>query len=144
MENATMGKVLVKAKIENLQDLFFAEQGQLQPEQVRAIEVTEALVDTGASTLMLPKRLIAQLGLKPGRTRQARTTAGVVTMQNYGTIRLTIQDREWVGDVVEVPDDCPVLIGQMPLEGVDLVVDTVGQRLIGNPAHGGENMIELY
>lgn len=144
MDNATMGKVLVKAKIENLQDLFFAEQGQLQPEQVRAIEVTEALVDTGASTLMLPKRLIAQLGLKPGRTRQARTTAGVVTMQNYGTIRLTIQDREWVGDVVEVPDDCPVLIGQMPLEGVDLVVDTVGQRLIGNPAHGGENMIELY
>jgi hypothetical protein len=32
----------------------------------------------------------------------------------------------------------------MALEGLDLVVDTVGQRLIGNPAHGGEHVIELY
>ena len=42
------------------------------------------------------------------------------------------------------PDDCPVLIGQIPLEALDFVVDPANRRLIGNPAHGGEQMIELY
>jgi len=61
----------------------------------------------------------------------------------YGVVRLTIQGRDWNGDVSEVPDDGPVLIGQLPLEGLDLV-DPIGQRLIGNPEHGGEHIIELY
>ena len=38
----------------------------------------------------------------------------------------------------------PVLVGQIPLEGLDFVVDLANQRLIGNPAHGGEHIIELY
>ncbi len=72
----TMGKVLVTAKIENLQDLFDAHRGLLKPEQVRSIEVTDALVDTGATTLSLPKRIIAQLGLQAFATRRARTSGG--------------------------------------------------------------------
>jgi hypothetical protein len=47
-------------------------------------------------------------------------------------------------DVAEIPDDCPVLIGQIPLEGLDFVIDPVAQRLIGNPEHGGEHMADLY
>ena len=43
-----------------------------------------------------------------------------------------------------LPDDCPVLIGQVPLELMDFVVDPNSQRLIGNPAHGGVEMLELY
>jgi len=46
------------------------------------------------------------------------------------------------GDVA--PDDCPVLIGQIALELVDFVIDMKGQRLIGNPAHGGQQMLELF
>jgi predicted aspartyl protease len=139
-----MGKVLVTARIENLTELYNAKQGLLKPEQVRAVEVTNALVDTAASTLSLPKRFVAQLGLLPVRSRQARTSAGITTLQVFGAVRLTVQGRNWSGDVIEVPDDCPVLIGQMPLEGLDFVVDPMGQRLIGNPEHGGEDMIELY
>lgn len=140
-----MGKVIVTAKIENIYDLYDAERGTLPPEQVRRIEVTDALVDTGATTLSLPQRLIAQLGLRPVRTRKARTSAGPVTLQMYGgVVRLTIQERDWTGDVAEVPDDCPVLIGPLALHGLDFVVDPIGQRLIGNPEHGGEHIIELY
>jgi hypothetical protein len=46
--------------------------------------------------------------------------------------------------VAEVPDNIPVLVGQIPLEHLDLVIDLRGGRLIGNPAHGGEQMFELY
>jgi predicted aspartyl protease len=144
MEIPTMGKVIVTVKIENLGDLFDVDRHRLPADQVRRVEVSDALVDTGATLLSMPKRLITQLGLQPIRARQARTSAGPMTVQTYGTVRLTIQGRDCPSDVTELPDDCPVLIGQIPLELLDFVVDPVGQRLIGNPAHGGEHIIELY
>ena len=144
MEIETMGKVLVAAKIENLQDLFDAERGIIPAEDLRLVEVDDALVDTGATGLSMPRRLIQRLGLRPLRTRQARTSAGLITVQIYGTARLTIQGRECPTDVTELPDDCPVLIGQIPLEALDFVVDPPNRRLIGNPEHGGEHIIELY
>jgi predicted aspartyl protease len=106
--------------------------------------VGDALVDTGATMLSMPGRLIRQLGLSHVRARQARTSAGPVTVQIYGTVRLTIQGRDCPSDVTEVPDDCAVLIGQVPLELLDFVVDPAGRRLIGNPEHGGEHVVELY
>ena len=92
----------------------------------------------------MPKNLIERLGLEPVRTRKAMTPTGPVTVQMYGTVRLTIQDRDCTTDVTELPNECPVLIGQIPLEQLDFIVDLQGRRLIGNPAHGGEQMIELY
>ncbi len=139
-----MGKVLVSAKIENLTDAYIAEKGDIPAAEVRCVEVEDALVDTGATILSMPTRLIRQLGLVPVRKRQAKTSAGIVTVQVYGTARLTIQGRECPTDVMEVPDDCPVLIGQIPLELLDFVVDPGQQRLIGNPAHGGEHILEMY
>jgi len=139
-----MGKVTVKAKIENLSDLHAFERGQTALDQVRTIEIPNALIDTGATGLSLPKSLILKLGLLPGRQRRARTSAGLRMVQTYGAVRLTIQDRDCYCDVAELPEECPVLIGQLPLEMLDFVVDLVSQRLIGNPEHGGEQVIELY
>lgn len=144
MEFSRMGKVLVKARIENLADLVNADQGTMAESDVRVVEVDDALVDTGATGLSMPKRLIQELGLKPLRKRQARTSVGIVTVEIYGTARLTIQGRECPTDVTELPDECPVLIGQIPLEALDFVVDPPNRRLIGNPEHGGEHIIELY
>lgn len=139
-----MGKVLVAATIENLDDVFDAAKGAIAPDQVRRVEVTDALVDTGATVLSMPKRLIAQLGLQPSRTPPALTSAGTVETKQYRAVRLTVQGRDCIADVSELPDARPVLIGQVPLELLDFLVDPVGQRLTGNPAHGGEHMIELY
>jgi predicted aspartyl protease len=144
MGTATMGKVLVTAKIENLFDVESRERGLIPPEQVHSVEVTDALVDIGATGLLLPKRLIAQLGLRHFRTRQAKGLGGTVPLPMYTAVRLTIAGRECALDVGEVGDDLPVLIGQVPLELLDFVVDPKGQRLIGNPAHGGEHVMEVF
>jgi len=144
MGSQTMGRVVVAATVENLDDLGSLRRGLLRPDQVRRVEVPDALVDTGATMLSMPKRLVQQLGLSPLRTRPVRTSSGTRVAQVYGTVRLTIQGRDCPSDVVEVPDDCPVLVGQVPLELMDFVVDPSGQRLIGNPAHGGEQVVELY
>ena len=141
---ATMGKVLVPAKIENLSDVYDAEQGRLSADNVRSVDVPDALVDTGASGLSMPLRLIQQLGLRPLRTRRIRTAGGSIDAQMYGAVRLSVQDRFCFCDVLEVPADCPVLIGQVPLEAMDFVVDPIKQRLIGNPEHNGEWMSDVF
>ncbi|WP_435011004.1 retroviral-like aspartic protease family protein [Tundrisphaera lichenicola] len=144
MGNDTMGKVLVEAKLENVIDLYQARSGVITDEQVRRLVIDDALVDTGATTLSMPRRMIQQLGLESLRTRQARTSAGIVTVGMFGPVRLTIDGRDCSLDVTELPDDCPVLIGQIPLELLDFIVDPRNHRLIGNPEHGGEHIIELY
>ena len=139
-----MGRVLTDALIENLGDLYEVARGFRSPEDVRRTAVDDALVDAGATTLALPTRLIQQLGLNKVYEKQARSTQGVGPVSVYEAARLTIGDRFCTADVMEVADDVPVLIGQIPLEMLDLVVDPQARRLIGNPAHNGEHILELY
>ena len=142
METGTMGKVMVTAKIENLHDLLDVQAGRTTADKVRSVEVTDALVDTGAMMLGMPKHLIAQLGLQPFRTRSMRTAAGLVTVTIYQVTRVTVQGRDCNCDVMELPDDCPVVLGQIPLEQLDFVIDPMKQRLIGNPDHGGQYILD--
>jgi len=144
IEIQTMGKVVVRARIENLADRHRADAGDLPAGQVRTLEVRDALVDTGATYLSMPKRLIEQLGLRFHRNRTARTATGMATFAVYGAVRLTVDERDCVVEVSELPDTCPVLIGQLPLEALDFVVDPIGQRLIGNPDHGGKDMMDMF
>jgi predicted aspartyl protease len=144
MEPAVMGRVNTEAKIENLGDLFEVERKQRSPEEVRRLVIPDALVDSGATTLALPSRLIQQLGLKKQYEKRATSSRGTGMVAVYEAVRLTIQDRFCTVDVMEVPDEVPVLIGQIPLEMLDFVADMQGRRLTGNPAHGGEHVLELY
>jgi predicted aspartyl protease len=144
MESATMGRVLTEATIENLADLFAVIEGRLAPEQVRRVTIPDALVDTGATLLSLPTRIIKQLGLYKQYSKKVTSSVGQAEVNVYGVVRLTIQDRQCPLDVAEVPDSVPVLVGQVPLELLDFVVDPKSQKLIGNPAHGGEHMFDMY
>jgi predicted aspartyl protease len=144
MSAVSMGRVAVAAKIENYSDLDQTERGASEPGQVRSIEVSDALIDTGATMLSLPLPLIEQLGLRRRRTRKIRSALGVAEMGVYDAVRLTIQGRDCVVEVGELAASCPVLIGQIPLEALDWVVDPIGQRLIGNPEHNGEWMYDAF
>ncbi|MGA2061075.1 MAG: retropepsin-like aspartic protease [Thermoguttaceae bacterium] len=144
METNTMGRVLVEAILESLEDLWALKKGLITPDKVRRIIVPDALVDTGATMLSLPTHMIRQLGLSKSWTRQVTTSRGTSNADVYSSVKLTIKGRECPMDVLEVPDDVPVLIGQIPLEYLDFVVDPQSRSLIGNPAHGGEQMYEMY
>ena len=144
METATMGRVLVQATVENPRDLWAVENGLMQENEVRRVEIPDALVDTGATALALPTRLIQQLGLKKHRSRVGTTSRGSAEVSVYSAVRLIVQGRDCTVDVVEVPDEVPALIGQVPLELLDFVVDLKNRKLIGNPEHGGQQMLEMY
>jgi predicted aspartyl protease len=139
-----MGRVIVPAKIENLDDLALARAGHLKSDEARTLDVPDALVDTGSTRLAMPRSLIEQLGLTKFGSERGKTANGIREFGLYGPARLTVQGRFCMVDVSELPDECPVLIGQVPLELMDWVVDPKGQRLIGNPKHGGEWMSDMF
>ncbi len=139
-----MGRVVVAAIVENLGDLIKVHEGLLAPDDVRRVEIDEALVDTGATTLCLPAGIIEQLGLIQFGERTSMSSQGPKRTRVFGTVNLTVQGRDCKVDVMELPDGVPTLIGQVPLEILDFVVDPPGRRLIGNPAHNGEQMVEMY
>jgi predicted aspartyl protease len=144
MGNIDMGKVLTEATIFNVHDLVEAKLGRLPTEQIRKVNVHDALVDSGATTLGLPKQLIEQLGLIKQFEKRAMTAGGERMINVYESVRVEIMGREATVDPTELPDGCPVLIGQVPLEIMDWVIDMKGKRLVGNPAHGGNQMLEMF
>jgi hypothetical protein len=133
-----------EATIESLEGLWAAKRGLIRPAAVRKVVVTDARVDTGATTLGLPTRLIRQLGLKKQDDKPIVSSTGAGSAGVYEAVRLTIMGRSYPFDPPEVPDEAPVLIGQLPLEAFDLVIDPRGRKLIGNPAPGGEHVRELF
>lgn len=137
-----MGKVIVTVKLSNYVDLQL-KRLRLLPTKPRTVE-TEVLVDTGATRLYLKSSVIKALGLKKEGEVESKTTNGTRRRSVYQAARLDLMGRHGAFEVVEVDDDVPNLLGQIPLEYLDLVVDPKGQKLIPNPEHGDKQMSEEY
>ena len=137
-----MGKVIVKIKLTNLFDLAIFNR-QLSKRIPRQVEVS-SLVDTGATRLYLKPSVIKKLGLQRVDAVRSQTTNGEAIRFKYEPVQLELMGRKENFDVIEVPESVPNLLGQVPLEVLDLVVDSKRQKLIPNPAHGGEQMTEEY
>jgi len=116
-----MGRVMARIKITNNTDRDKAGEGQLADERVRSVEI-EALVDTGATQLALPEEVVARLGVPVAGTRRARDArGGVVELSWVGALRIEILGREMTCDALVLPAGATLLIGQIPLEGLDLM-----------------------
>ena len=137
-----MGKVIVKLKLTNYLDLEL-KRLKLRKGKPRVIEA-DALVDTGATRLYLKASVIKALGLRKEGEVESKTTNGLRRRAVYQAARLDLMDRHGAFEVVEVDEDVPNLLGQIPLEYLDLVVDPKGQKLMPNPEHGDKQMSEEY
>jgi clan AA aspartic protease len=138
-----MGKIVEKIKVVNQADEILAQRGFIKPDQIRSFE-TEVLVDTGATFLCLRKSLIEKLQLTPVEQKTVRTSNGAATRTFYSPVTIYLRDRYAVVYVSETSDDCPSLLGQIPLESMDWVIDPRNKKLIGNPEHDGEWVLEEY
>ena len=124
-------------KLVNREDVTRAEDGIIKPEDIRQVIVKEALVDTGASRLSLPRPLIQQLGLTPVGKAKSMTANGIVDRTVYSEVEFTVLGRTDSMKVTDLSDDAPVLVGHIVMELLDLCLD-VKRGLIYNPAHGNE------
>jgi hypothetical protein len=141
--NNGMGKVITMIKVVNWDDLALQAAG-VRKDKPRALE-TNAIVDTGAVKLYLKSAIIHELGLRPigevkSRTMSNRSESRTV----FSPVALEIQGRTGRFDVVEIPDSLPNIVGQIPLEDLDWVVDCRNQKLIPNPEHKNGELADEF
>jgi predicted aspartyl protease len=138
-----MGKVMEIIKLTNSTDLDNADRGLIPPADVRTVAV-EALVDRGAARLVVPEDVVRALGLVTRGTRAVRYANGQVgNVPWVGPIRLEILGREMNCDALVEPAGTTPLIGQIPLEALDLLVDPKSRSLHVNPASPNTPLLDL-
>jgi len=57
---------------------------------------------------------------------------------------IELNERSFVMDIMENDDDTPALVGYLLLEALDFIIDPKIQKVIGNPAHEGSFLADLY
>jgi clan AA aspartic protease len=129
-----MGEVRTEITLANIRDMAKASDGLIPESDVRQLTVN-ALVDTGAWTLVINEETREKLGLKVKKTGEA-TLAGGIKAQSQITEFVVIRwkDREAACEAVVLPGETETLLGAYPLEGMDLMVHPKRQEVIG--AHG--------
>jgi len=136
-----MGEVRVRVRLTNAVDEALARRGALQADRVRTYE-TEAVVDTGAARSAVPIQVMQQLGLESVGKRRTRFANDLVEdLDVTEPVGIEIDGRRTTEDTLVVGSE--VLIGQTVLESLDLLVDCVRQRVIPNPAHPDQPIINM-
>jgi clan AA aspartic protease len=138
-----MGKTMIKIRLTNSTDFNLRDAGVLAPEQVRTLEL-EALVDTGATTLAIPQDAADALGLVEKRKRRVRLADG--TIAEFPVVLdliVEILGRDTVCEAFVLPAGTTALLGQIPLEALDLVVDPSSREVRVNPASPDAPVLDL-
>lgn len=133
MEPIDMGAVRVKVKLTNAIDEALVSWGLLAPHLLCECE-TQALVDTGALTVVLPPEIAQQLAMRIRGQQIARYANGFEEPIGVTEpVVVVCEGRRTSVEALVVGDE--VLIGQVVLELLDLLPDCKNQRLIPNPAN---------
>ena len=131
-----MGTVYETIILKNAADVADVERGLMPEEDIRETTV-DALVDTGAFTIIISEEVREKLELRIRGTRE-------VTLANDKKEVCKVTEPveiHWKNRDVTLPAIVSsgwgkILLGSLPLEHMDLMVDPVNQKLVG--VHGDE------
>jgi len=128
-----MGNVFAEITLKNGSDHVLAQKGQIAEQDIRSVTVN-AVVDTGAVTLIINEDICQKLGLAIVGIRTATLAGGgKIDCKITEPVRIYWKNRDAFCQAVVLPEG-EVLLGVIPLEFMDLVVDPVAEQLVG--AHG--------
>ena len=142
---ANMGKVVVEVELVNTYDEEACRLGHLKAAHIRRTKL-KLLVDTGSTAMSIPEDEIKKLGLPLFKKVSSRFANGQVESRNvYGPVKILLMNRAMAVATLVAAPGTPSLLGQIPLEGLDLMVDSKHQRLIpGHPDSPDEQVWEEY
>lgn len=133
MDTASMGLVYADIELVSGDDLVLSRRGYLAEDQIKRL-YTRSLVDTGATMLAIPEFVKNQLDLRPVREIEAELADGSSsTFEVVGPVEVRFENRSTIVEALVVPDSTRVLLGAIPMEGMDVLVDPKRERLIVNP-----------
>ena len=142
-EDMPMGRTKARLIVRNASDVEKAADGALPQPEVRAVEI-DAIVDTGAAYVCLPRAEIEKLGLRFVQNAPVRTANGRAVRRIFGSAEIQLLGRTAHMDVMENDEDTPPLLGCVLLELLDLIVDPKAGQITPNPEHDGKWVVDCY
>ena len=137
-----MGLVRTEITIKNTADEILAKEGHLGAEEIRQATVN-ALVDTGAWALVINEEVRERLGLDILGISHGTLANRVMERYNRaGPLEIIWKNRSFHCEALVLPNAKEVLLGAIPLEGLDLTVNPLKEEVVG--AHGDEVEYLIY
>lgn len=128
-----MGLVYADIEIIRGDDLALERHGVINEGQVRRMKVS-MLVDSGAYMLVLNEHIKEQLDLPVLDKKTARLAdESEVEVEVVGPVEVRFENRRTTVDAIVFAGNVEPLLGAIPMEDLDVVVDPKQQRLIVNP-----------
>lgn len=131
-----MGEVIERIAPVDTGDESDLRRGRIKTTEMRQTKL-RALVDTGATNIVINEKTRQKLGLEIRETGEVTLGHGKrepCAYTEWVTVRW--ENRQAVCEAVVLPHAKEPLLGVIPLEQMDLIVDPVEQKLAGK--HGDE------
>ena len=128
-----MGLVYANIELINSGDEEMLSRGLIQKDTVRKTNV-DALVDSGAYMLCINDKIRTQLGLRTIATQSAQLANGDITeVEIVGPVEVKFLNRSTSCRAMVLPGDNEVLLGAIPIEDMDVIIDPREQKLMLPP-----------
>jgi clan AA aspartic protease len=132
-----MSIVYTEITLKNEGDTILVKRGYIKEDEVRQMTV-QAIVDTGAWTIVINEDTREKLGLDDNGYGEATLADG--QKEEYpmaGPLEIRWKNRHFTCDALVLPDAPDILLGAIPLEGMDLTINPK-RELVG--VHGDKEM----
>ena len=131
-----MGLVFTEITLKNATDVVNVQRKIIEIEKIRQ-KTVKAMVDTGAGTLIINEEIQQELGLETQGVRRASMANNSKAMCKITEpVEIIWQNRSSTVNALVLPGSDKVLLGAIPLQDMDLIVDPARHVLTG--AHGDE------
>ncbi len=130
-----MGLVYAEIELTNAGDAYLVRKKMI-PEADRKSVRVNALVDTGAFMLSINETVRAQLDL-PFIEKQMSQLAddSLLEVEVVGPVEVRFENRRTTCDAIVMPGEAQVLLGSIPMEDMDVIIEPRQQKLMVNPKH---------
>jgi clan AA aspartic protease len=130
-----MGMVYAVIELINGDDIACAKRHVIGEEEIRRINV-RMLVDTGAYMLCINENIQEYLQLRLKYRKPLELADGrIVECDIVGPVEVKFANRDATCNAFVLPGDSEPLLGAIPLEEMDVVIDPQREELIVNPLH---------
>jgi len=137
-----VGRISIELEVANNDDLALARRGMLPKDQVRR-QTIRAIVGSGATKLVLPEKLVKELGLRRGDKIKVRYADGRTTLRPSAEgAYVELLGRHGTFNAVVEPKRETALLGAIVLEDLDLLVDCPNERVVPRDPKGMVHEIE--
>jgi clan AA aspartic protease len=125
-----MSRFSVTFEVANNDDMAAARRGDLDENKVRRLTIS-GLVDSGASRLVLPKKVVEHLGLPSAEVVKVKYADGRRGKRSVVQgVYVQLQGRNSIFKAIVEPKRDDALIGAIVLEDLDFLIDCEKQRLV--------------